>query len=223
MPRTLLLAEASQAEVNKQVRGELEQRGALFDERTHARTVFEGLRTQAGLKRGGYVGAYQPMGEKGVEVLLEAWASGPRRLWWATVAIQLVVVVVLLAASPGSAVFFLAAIVLWPWLIVAGLVYALSFQGSRATEVELAAAFAARFQRAGWALVSDEAQLEQRIRAKLEGEAKARALAAQPPSPAQVKPPKPQRGRRGKAQPADAEAAPAAGKRGLFGRKRERA
>lgn len=194
MPRTLVLAEAPQAEVNHQVREELEGRGALLDERTRARTVFEGIATAGGLKRGGYVGVYQPLGDKGAEVYLQGWATAARRAWWITVGVQFAIVLLMFATSPPSAAWYNAALVLWPWLGAAGLLYYLTFRGSRELEDDLAAALATRFAAKGWALVTEEQQLEQRVRERLEGERARRDLAAR--EAARPKPAKPERGRK---------------------------
>lgn len=203
MGRTLLLAEAKHRDVIRLVREVLEARGALLDELTHARTVFEGLGGGAHFRRGGYVGAYQAVGEKGVEVLVEAWATGPRTAFWATVGVELLAVLAIFAASPPSVVWYVAAIVLWLWLAVASLVYYLTFRGSRALEDELASLLAERFRAAGWRIVGEEEQLEQRIRARLEAEVKERELAAR----RAAEPAEPRSARR--AKPA---------KRGLFGK-----
>jgi hypothetical protein len=202
VPRTLILAQAPQGGVNAEVRAELEARGALLDERTHARTVFEKLAVPSSLQRGGYVGVYQPISEAGIEVLVQAWATGARRAWWGTVTLQLIVVLLMFATSPPSVAWYNAALVLWPWLIAAGLVYALTFRASREVEDDLAAALVRRFTAAGWKLVTEDEQLEQRVRERLEAERAAREIAARPP------PPKPE--------------APARGKSGLFGPKKER-
>lgn len=184
VPRTLVLAEAKQSEVTGLVRQELEARGALLDERTSARTVFEELKPPSGFERGGYVGVYQPMGETQAEVLLQLWARVPRAAFWGSVALQLLLVIVLLATSPPSAVWFLAGLGLWAWFGAVALLYYTTFRGSRELEDELAAALGARFQGAGLRVVGEEEQLEQRIRERLEGEVKERevqARAAQEP------------------------------------------
>jgi len=178
VPRTLVIAQAKPADVARVVDRELEERGAILDEKTHARTVFERLEEGGSFRRGGYIGFYQPLGEKGVEVHVQAWATAPRLAFWVSAGLQLAIVVLLLATSPPSAVWFLAALVMWPWLIVVGLLYLLTFRGSRAVEASLTEAFTQRCREAQLPVLDDEQQLEQRIRERLEGEAKERELAA---------------------------------------------
>lgn len=206
VPHTLVLPEAKPAEAGKMVREVLERRGALLDEQTHSHVVFEGVEVGGGFKRGGYVGTYQAVGDQRVEVLAQAWATAPRRLFWGTVAAQVVIVLALFAASPPSAVWFLAGLALWAWLGLAALLYYLTFRGSLALEDELASALRERFRGAGLDVWDEEQQLERRIRDKLAGELKQRELATlPPPAPkARPKPPlraKPARSRGGKPAP----------------------
>jgi hypothetical protein len=209
--RSLLLAEAKHQDVLRIVREALEERGALLDEQTHARTVFEGLGGGSRFRRGGYVGAYQPVGERGVEVLVEAWASTPRAVFWATVALELVAVIGLFVSSPPSWVWYVAGVVLWLWFGLVALLYYMTFRGSRAFEDEIASDLGERFRRAGLRIVGDEEQLEQRIRARLEGEVKERELARQRAS----RPAKPRFQRRARREPR-AEPAAKPRKPGLF-------
>lgn len=196
MPRTLVLEEAKPSEVTRVVRDLLLERGARPEEQTHARTVFDGLARAGGFTRGGYAGVYQPLGERGAEVHLEAWAAGPRRLFWAVVGVVLLATLGLVAVSPGSAVWFLAGLGLWALFGLAALGYYLTFAGSRALEDELYATLAERF-RARWTVLDEEQQLERRIRQQLEGELKERELAALPPP----SPPARRAGRAGDAAP----------------------
>lgn len=208
MTRTLRLAEAKQAEVVGVVREVLRERGARLREATHSRTTFDGVAVPGGFARGGYVGVYQPMGKPEVEVLLQAWAGAVRRAYWATAALSVLLVAALLAASPPSAVFFDAALVLWPLFGLAALLHLLTFRASGQAEDELAAALAERFAARGLRVLGEAELLERDIRARLEGEAKAREveaeLAGQP------------RRARGRGESGEAER-PARGKRALFG------
>lgn len=209
-----MLPEAKQAEVARILRGVLEAQGTLLDEQTGSRIVFEGWRMPGGFARGGYVGAYQPVGEKGVEVLLQAWATGPRRAFWAVVVLDLVLVPVMFVLSPPSAVFFLASLVLWGLLLVAALLYYLTRRGSRQVEAALYTATLDACRAEGLVPLDEEALLEQRIRDRLEGEVKERELAAMPPPPAA-----PRLGLgRGKPRPSPP---PKERKGGLFGRRKE--
>jgi hypothetical protein len=227
VPRTLLLEQAKQADATQGVRALLQERGAVLDEQTPARTVFEGLRTAGGYRRGGYVGCYQPVGEPDVEVLVQAWATRPRRVFWATVGLELFAVVALLATTPPSAVFFAAAAVLWAWLLLAGLAYFLTLRTSRSFEEELYAALLGRFRAAGLRVLDEEQQLERAVRQRLEGEVKERELSAMPKPERRGRlsargtpkcPPKPARAPPRKA----AKAKPPRGdKPGLFGRRGE--
>jgi hypothetical protein len=184
VPRTLLLPEARQAEVARLVREELVARGARLDEQTPARTVFEDLPGPAGgFRRGGYVGTYQAVGEKRVEVLAEVYAHGPRQAFWGVVGLGLLATLALFVASPPSAVFFLASLLLWGLLVAVAVLYHLTGSASRALEEDLVRSFEARFREAGWAVLDEEQQLEQGIRARLEGELKQREVAALPPPP----------------------------------------
>lgn len=196
VPHTAFVAEAKHAEVTRLVREVLQERGARFDEQTPSRTVFEDLVVPGGFRRGGYVGTYQPIGDKGVEVLVQVWATGPRRAWWGVVLLVLVAVPALLLASPPSAVFFLAGIALWALLVLAGVMYYLTFRVSGGLEDELYAAVLAHLRRGDLVALDEEQQLERRIREQLEGEVKERELAERPPPP-----PKPRLGRRGEAGP----------------------
>jgi hypothetical protein len=211
LTRTLHLGEAKHADVTQMVLQEFQDRGARIHEHTASRVAFDHLDAQGTFRRGGYAGIYQPVGEKFVEVLLEVWATRPRRALWAVVALELVSVVMLLAASPPSAVFFVAALVMWPLVGVAALVYVLTLRASLALEDELASGLTARFQRARLRVPSEDERLEQRIRERLEGEAAERELAQRAPP-----------GRRGlrRASASAAGAKPAKEKRALFGRKR---
>ena len=219
MPHTLVVAEAKQAQVLHLAKEAVEARGALLDEVTHARIVFEGVRSPGSFARGGYVGVYQAVGDKTVEVLVEAYATGPRQAWWATVALQALAVVALLAISPPSSVFFLASLALWPWLLAAGLLYYLTLRGSRQLEDELHASMLAKLREAGLPVLDEAALLERRVRERLEGERKegelARAKAQAPRAKGRLG------GRPVPAGNAAAEGeAPAAAKRGLFGPRR---
>lgn len=208
VPRALLLTEARPADVARLVREALVRRGARIDEQTHARTVFEDLVVAGGFSRGGYVGTYQAVGEKQVEVLVDVWATRPRQVFWGTVVLELLLIPVMFLASPPSAVFFLMALALWGWLAVAALLYYLSFRASNALEAELADDVRAALAGAGLQVLDEEQQLERRIRAKLEGEVKQRELEARPPPP--------RRGLLAKGEPAPAKER----KPGLFGRRK---
>lgn len=197
VPHTALVTEAKHAEVTRLVREVLQERGARFDEQTPSRTVFEDLVVPGGFRRGGYLGSYQPIGEKGVEVLVEVWATGPRRAWWGAVLFVLIAVPAMLLASPPSAAFFLAGIALWALLVLAGVLYYLTLRVSRGLEEELYAAVLERLRSAALPALDEEQQIERRIRERLEGEVKRRDLAQRPPPV-----PKPRLGRRGEPAPA---------------------
>jgi hypothetical protein len=204
--RTLRIAQGKQADVVRAAREALEARGARLREMTHSRTTFDRLAGPGSFPRGGYLGVYQPMGEPGVDVLVQAWAAGPRAAYWGMATLSVVLVAAMLVASPPSAVFFLAALVLWPLFGLAAFLYYLTFRGSAQVEDELAADLAQRLAGAGLHVLGEEEQLERSIRERLEGEAKARALAAQP------KPAKAERRRGQRAKE----------KRALFGSRKER-
>lgn len=191
MPRRLVLPRAKQAEVAKLCQALLEERGALLDERTPDHTVFEGLAAPGRFRRGGYVGTYQAVGEHSVEVELEVWAPAARRFFWGTVALEAGIVVVLFALSPPSAAWFAAGLALWPWLGLAALLYGMTLRGSDALEAELCSALEARLRGAGLEVLGEEAQLERRIRERLEAEQRERELAARRAAePEPAKPPR---------------------------------
>lgn len=210
VPHTLVVTEAKHAQVTTLVREVLQARGARFDEQTPSRTVFEDLPAGGGFSRGGYAGTYQAIGDPRVEVLLEVWAPGPRRFFWAAVVLTLLAVPALMLASPPSAVFFFAGLGLWALLIAAGLMYYLTFRGSAALEEDLAAEALARLRGAGLEVLDEEQQLERAIRERLEGEVKEREVAAR--TAAEPPPPRLGRGR------GEGPGTPPARKPGLFGR-----
>jgi hypothetical protein len=178
MTRTLRVAQAKQADVVRVVREALAERGARLHEMTHSRTTFDRLAGPGAFARGGYCGVYQPMGEPDADVLLQVWATGPRRAYWGMAALSVAAVLALIAASPPSAVFFLAALVLWPLFGVSALLYVLTFRGSEQVEDELAALLRERVAARGGRVLREEELLERSIRERLEGEAKEREVQA---------------------------------------------
>ena len=174
------LDHADPAQVAHAVRDVLERRGALVSEHLHSRVRFRGLTpARHTWSREGYVGIYQRLGEREVEVRLLLRARWPWRLLWTVALANVLAVVAILATRPSGTMVFLATFLMAFALLVAGIVYLQTWRPVRREERELMDEMEAEFQRdiSGVRVVDDEARALAEAEAELAGEIERRRLA----------------------------------------------
>ncbi|HWH09316.1 MAG TPA: hypothetical protein VNX21_08955 [Candidatus Thermoplasmatota archaeon] len=193
--RSTFLEDADAAVVAHTVRRVLDARGVLVREHASARVRFLAQAPDGrwSWTREGYVGIYQPYGERDVEVRLILRARAPYRLFWGTAATVLLLSALTLLANPPGTTWFLVAFTGGLALLVATLLYMNTWRPVREEERALLAAFEEEFQREGVAAALEreeehashamEADLEAEVeRRRLEREAKAAKAAAPRPA-----------------------------------------
>lgn len=193
--KAAFLDEADPEAVSHAVRHVLEEKGALVTEHRHSRVRFEGSPPLAppAWKRQGYVGIYQRVGEKDVEVRLVLRARWPWRILVTVALVNVLVTVATILVNPPGTVWFLFAFLGGFALLVAILLHVNTLKHVRIEERQLMDAFEEAF-RAGLAdahvLDLEEKRLAD-AEAQLEAELTRRRLdrdRADEPRPARTKP-----------------------------------
>ncbi|MFA5860115.1 MAG: hypothetical protein WDA16_00325 [Candidatus Thermoplasmatota archaeon] len=168
------LDDAQPAAVSHAVRDVLERRGALIREHVSSRVRFHSLPTgsQHTWTRAGYVGIFQHVGEKEVEVRLTLRARLPQRLFWATALTDLLIAVLTLIVNPPGTTWFLLAFLTGLALLVAGLLYMNTWKGAREQERALMEEFESEFREhhIGASLVTLDERAHLAAKEALEGE-----------------------------------------------------
>lgn len=198
--KAAFLDEAEPSAVSHAVRDVLERHGALVTEHVTSRVRFHSLSGGSGWSwtRAGYVGIYQPYGEKEVEVRLALRARWPHRILWTVASINVIVWLVTLLVNPPGTTWFVLAALTGLALVVAGIVHLNTWSGVARQEAQLMEEFEAELRKtgAGAAIERDEARRLRDAEAALAGEVERvrveRARKAEP-KPAKTKTPKPAR------------------------------
>lgn len=183
--RAAFLDDADPEAVSHAVRDVLERRGALVSEHRHSRIRFHGLRPK-GLSwmRAGYVGIYQPLGEREVEVRLWLRARWPWRILWTVCITNLALLFIALAANAGGTTWSVFAILGGLALIVAGLTYVATIKGVRAEERAIIDDFEKQFEALpDVEVMTDEERELAALEAELEGEITRKTIEASRPPP----------------------------------------
>lgn len=168
------LDDAQPAAISHAVRDVLERRGALISEHVSSRVRFHSLPT--GSKhtwtREGYVGIYQHVGEKEVEVRMTLRARWPQRLFWMTALATLLITIVTFVLDPPGTTWFFLAFVTGLALLITGLLYMNTWRSAREQERALMLEFESEFAKDHVAarLVTLEERELQAAEEALEGE-----------------------------------------------------
>jgi hypothetical protein len=175
--RAAFLADAEPAAVSHAVRDVLERRGALVSEHIGSHIRFSTRPSRASWERAGYVGIFQHIGEKEVEVRLLLRAKWPSRILWAVAIVDLVIaigtfLVSAFVATVAGTAWFVLAFLTGLALLVAGLVHLNTLRGVREEERLLMEDIEAEFARdhVGAAVERDEDRALREAEADLEGE-----------------------------------------------------
>lgn len=168
------LADAQPEAVSHAVRDVLERRGALVREHRPSRVLFDGPPTGEpwSWTRTGYVGIFQHLGEKEVEVALRLRARWPARILWIVALANVILAVATAILNPPGTTWFLMAMLTGFALLVAALVQVGTLKRVRAEERRLIAEFEEEFAK-GLPQAVVETQEERELReaeAALEGE-----------------------------------------------------
>lgn len=187
--KRVFLDDATPADVSHAVRDVLERRGALVSEHVSSRVRFHGLRAKHTWSRAGYVGIYQALGEREVEVRLLLRARWSWRILLTVAAVNLATALAVVATNPPVNTWILAAFVGGFALLVAGLLHVNTLRPVREEERLLMEDFVAEFHRALEGVRVEEWD-ERALRAaemELEGEVTARRVERlrkhEPPAP----------------------------------------
>lgn len=171
--QTAFLADAQPEAVSQAVRAVLERRGALVREHRHSRVLFDGppARDAWSWARTGYVGIYQHLGEKEVEVALVLRARWPARILWIVALVNVLVAIATAIMNPPGTTWFLTAMVTGFALLVAALVQVATLKRVREEERLLLQEFEAEFEKGldGRVETQEERELRE-AEAALEGE-----------------------------------------------------
>lgn len=139
--KALFLDNAQPGEVAHAVRDVLERRGMLVSEHRSSRIRFRG--TLEGARhtwsREGYVGVYQRVGEREVELRLLLRALWPYRIFWAVALVNVVLALLVIVSNPPGTTWFLVAFLGGLALLSAGLVHVGTFKPVRREEESLLA------------------------------------------------------------------------------------
>lgn len=137
--KTAYLVDADQATVSAVAVEFLKERGALVTEHTHSHARFVGLNpgNERSFPRGGYVGAYRHAGESEVEVRLRISATGPARVFWGVVLVDLIAIALLFAFRPSGTVWVSLGALLYAAFLAALVLYAGTWRSTRHLEQEL--------------------------------------------------------------------------------------
>lgn len=173
--RSAFLEDADPSAVSHAVRAELERRGALVTEHVSTRVRFRSRPEERwSWTRSGYVGLYQPYGERDVEVRLILRARWPHRIFWGTAAVVLGLCLLTVILNPPGTTWFLVAFLGGFALLVSSLLYVNTLRGVREEERAFMEAFeeAVRLEAAAGSLHRAEehelAALEEEIEGELE-------------------------------------------------------
>lgn len=189
------LDDAEPAPVAQAVQDLLHARGALVSEHTSSRVRFRLLPARGShvWTREGYVGVYQALGEKEVEVRLALRAQWPARILWAVAAVNVVLAVLTFLFNPPGTTWFVVAFLCGLALLVAALLHLNTLRGVRAEERALMDGLMEELRRdlPGAALATDEEHAWREAEDQLQGEVVRRRLAtARRDEPKPPKPPK---------------------------------
>lgn len=217
--RSAYLDDADPDAVSHAVRRVLEARGALVREHRHSRIRFAGLGdTGWSWERSGYVGLFQRLGEREMEVRLRLRAAWPYRLLWATALVNVLAALTTIVMHPDGTTWVLVAILGGFALLASGLVHVGTLRHVREEERSLMEGIETELAQGSGVVVGQDARSAADEEAQLAAELEARRLArerkAAPPKPREAKAEKKRRfalrPRKEAPPPAEPEAAPAA-------------
>ena len=166
------LDQAEQTSVSHAIRDVLEKRGALVTEHVSSRVRFHLAGSRLEWQREGYVGVYQRLGEKDVEVRLVLRAKWPHRILWTVALVDVLGALLTFVLNPPGTTWFVVAFLEGTALLVAGLLYLNTWTSAREEERALMREFEAEFHTDAVAVVIEGAdEREQRdAEAALQGE-----------------------------------------------------
>ena len=181
--RSAFLDDAEPEAISHAVRDVLERRGALISEHRHSRVRFHGLKPRAmSWPRAGYVGIYQPLGEREAEVRLLLRARTPWRLLLTVCVVNVLLLVLAFATNPPPTAWTLLAIFGGLALLAAALLYVGTLKSVREEERAIMAEFEQAFgQIPDVDIETDEERELRELEAELEGEVTRRRIAAARP------------------------------------------
>lgn len=189
--RAAYLDDARQDLVSQATREVLARRGALVSDHSGSRVLFRGYKPGGRWTwdRGGYVGIYQHVGEREVEVRLLLRARWPYRLLWTAAILNVVAAIATIALNPPGTTWFSVAALGGFSLLVTGLLYVNTWRPVWREEQELMEALEAEYQRdlTGADLETEEEREVRLLEESLEGELarqRVAALKAAEPKPA---------------------------------------
>lgn len=175
------LDDARPADVSHAVRDVLERRGALVSQHVSSRVRFHGLPTgtRHAWTRAGYVGIYQRLGEKEVEVRLLLRARWPWRILFAVALLNVLAAILVVATNPPPNTWIFVAFVGGFSLLVAAILHVNTLRPVRDEERLLMDDFEAEFRRVIPSLhvEDDETRRLREAELELEGEVVARRVA----------------------------------------------
>lgn len=175
------LEDARPADVSHAVRDVVERQGFLVSEHVSARVRFRGVPEGAKHEwsRNGYVGIYQRVGEREVEVRLQMRAMWPWRILLTVASVNVVVALAIFVTDPPANTWVFAAAVGGFALLVAGLLYVNTLAPTRHEERRLMQDMEAEFARVlpDLRLMGDEERALHEAELELEGEVMARRVA----------------------------------------------
>jgi hypothetical protein len=136
MMQAAYLDSADPAAVSHAVRTVLERRGALVREAVTSRIQFHSMPTESvkSWTRSGYVGIYQRVGEREVEVRLVLRARWPHRIFWGTAVVDLLVALLAWILQPDGTTWFVLAFLCGLALVIATLLYVNTWRSVREQE-----------------------------------------------------------------------------------------
>ncbi len=165
------LKEADQEEVARTVREVLQNRGARITEHTRSHTRFDGVRDDdSGFTKGGYVGTYQHVGEREMQLRFDVKATITRRMLWRTVTVELLVLLLLLLWNPSPNTWVVAGALLWIVLVATALLHLLTRRSSNRLEEMLLDATLEELQGATTEALRQEDRELQRLEEEVEAQ-----------------------------------------------------
>ena len=182
--RSAFLDDAEPEVISTAIRGVLERRGALITEHRHSRVRFAGMRPHTlSWSRAGYVGIYQPLGEREAEVRLVLRARWPWRILWTVAFANVLIFLLTLATNPPGTTWSILAILCGLAITAAAVLYIGTLRAVRAEERALMDELDAAFKAIpDVEVMTDEDRELAQLEAELEGEIVRRKLdASRPP------------------------------------------
>ena len=176
------LDDAEPAAVSHAVRQVLDRDGrALVSEHVSSRVKFQLRPSTASWARAGYVGIYQHVGEKEVEVRLALRARWPSRILGGVAIADVAIVLLTFLLNPPGTTWFLLSVITGLALLVAGLLYLNTLRSVRTEERDLMERFEAELmaESVAPAVETDEQRALAEVEAALEGEVTMRRVAAE--------------------------------------------